>query len=268
MMKIKGIVFDWAGTIVDFGSLAPMGAFVTLFARHGIAISIAQARVPMGLPKIDHIWALGRMAAVAEPWQKLFGRPFDDTDAHQLLHEFEPMSAQAAIDHWDFIPGFLPVYKALKSQGMAFATTTGYTRTIMTPLIAHALAQGFEPALVVCCDDVERSRPDPMGMANCLDAMHLQGHAHQVIKVDDTAPGLAEGLAAGCWTVGVTASGNALGWSLDQWQSATDTERATALQPGSQALLAAGAHVLIESVAQLPLAIERIEQRIAQGEMP
>jgi divalent metal cation (Fe/Co/Zn/Cd) transporter len=40
------------------------------------------------------------------------------------------------------------------------------------------------------------------------------------------------------------------------------------LQPGSQALLAAGAHVLIESVAQLPLAIERIEQRIAQGEMP
>ena len=46
---IRGIVLDWAGTIVDFGSLAPMGAFVELFARQGIHISIEQARVPMGL---------------------------------------------------------------------------------------------------------------------------------------------------------------------------------------------------------------------------
>ena len=41
---IRAVVFDWAGTIVDFGSLAPMGAFVRLFANHGIQISIAQAR--------------------------------------------------------------------------------------------------------------------------------------------------------------------------------------------------------------------------------
>ena len=63
--NIQGIVLDWAGTIVDFGSLAPMGAFVELFARHQLAISIAEARVPMGLPKIDHIAALARMPAIA-----------------------------------------------------------------------------------------------------------------------------------------------------------------------------------------------------------
>ena len=43
---LRGVVFDWAGTIVDFGSLAPMGAFVHLFEKHGIEISIAQARIP------------------------------------------------------------------------------------------------------------------------------------------------------------------------------------------------------------------------------
>ena len=155
--NIQGIVLDWAGTIVDFGSLAPMGAFVELFARHQLVISIAEARVPMGLPKIDHIAALARMPAIAAQWQNLKGRPFSHSDAEELLTEFEPMSAQAALDRCTFIPGFMSAYHALKAQGLAFATTTGYTRTIMTPLIEIAHAQGFTPALVVCCDDVARS---------------------------------------------------------------------------------------------------------------
>lgn len=268
MSKIQGIVLDWAGTIVDFGSLAPMGAFVTLFARHHIEISIAQARVPMGLPKIDHILALGHMPDVAAQWQDMWGRPFTPEDAQRLLVEFEPMSAQAAMDRRDFIPGFLDVYQTLRQQNMAFATTTGYTRNIMTPLIEHARAQGFAPSLVVCCDDVARSRPDPMGMQHCLQAMGLQNLAAHVIKVDDTAPGLAEGLAAGCWTVGVAASGNALGWSLQDWQSASADEQAQAMAPAMTQLRAAGAHEVVPSVAELPLAIARIEQRMASGQKP
>eukprot|EP01041_Mallomonas_annulata_P030226 gene30226-52334_t len=80
----------------------------------------------------------------------------------------------------------------LQGKGMRVATTTGYTRTIMRPLIAKAQALGFAPDLVVCCDDVERSRPDPMGMHACMAAMDLSGQSPSVIKVDDTAPGLAE----------------------------------------------------------------------------
>lgn len=268
MKKIKGIIFDWAGTIVDFGSLAPMGAFVELFARHHIHISIEQARVPMGLPKLDHIIALGQMPSIASQWQAVMGHPFEVLDAQKLLDEFEPMSAQAAIDRSAFIPGFMPVYQALMAQGMGFATTTGYTRKIMTPLIDKARHQGFDPVLVVCCDDVARSRPDPMGVEQCLDAMHLPGQASLVIKVDDTAPGLAEGLAAGCWTVGVAASGNALGWTYERWLQATDDEKTRALRPAVALLEAAGAHEVIDSVADLPKAIAKIEQRMASGETP
>jgi phosphonoacetaldehyde hydrolase len=221
---LAAVVFDWAGTVVDFGSQAPMGAFVELFASEDVAITVAEARVPMGLPKIDHIAALGRMPNIAAQWQALHSRPFNNADAQQLLSEFEPMSAKAALDRSDFIPGFMTAYHALKAQGMAFATTTGYTRKIMTPLIEIARTQGFTPALVVCCDDVARSRPDPMGMQACLQAMGLQGKASQVIKVDDTAPGLAEGLAAGAWTVGVAVSGNALGWTHEHWLQASEQE--------------------------------------------
>ena len=268
MKKIKGVILDWAGTIVDFGSLAPMGAFVELFARHQVEISIEEARIPMGLPKIDHILALGRMPAVAAQWQQQLGHAFELRDAQNLLLEFEPMSAQAAMDRSDFIPGFLEIYRNLQAAGLGFATTTGYTRKIMTPLIEKAHAQGFAPSLVICCDDVLRSRPDPMGVEQCLKAMQLTGQAGHVIKVDDTAPGLAEGLAAGCWTVGVAASGNALGWALETWVNASDSEKKSALLPAVQQLKLAGAHEVIDSVADLPHAIARIEQRMSQGEKP
>ena len=102
MKKIAAVVFDWAGTIVDFGSLAPMGAFVRLFARHGISISIGQARVPMGLPKLAHIEALAAMAPVAAQWQAVKGQSFGRADALALLDEFVPMSAESALANAEF----------------------------------------------------------------------------------------------------------------------------------------------------------------------
>jgi phosphonoacetaldehyde hydrolase len=50
MTQFKAVVFDWAGTVVDFGSFAPMGVFVEAFAEFGVEVSVAQARAPMGMP--------------------------------------------------------------------------------------------------------------------------------------------------------------------------------------------------------------------------
>ena len=267
-MNIKGVVFDWAGTIVDFGSLAPMGAFVALFERYGVTISIEQARIPMGLPKLEHIRVLGAMPAISEQWEKRQGRQFSESDARALLQEFEPMSAEAALARTNFIPGLLETQTWLQKNQIGIATTTGYTRRIMTPIIALAQQRGFIPERVVCCDDVERSRPDPMGMFLCMDSLGLQGQAARVVKVDDTEPGLAEGRHAGCWTVGVAASGNALGWSLTQWKQASAEERSQALSRATEVLLTAGADEVIPTVAELSYALMRIDQRMASGERP
>ena len=42
MKHVKAVIFDWAGTVVDYGSLAPMGAFVETFAEFGVEISPAE----------------------------------------------------------------------------------------------------------------------------------------------------------------------------------------------------------------------------------
>ena len=67
--SLSAVVFDWAGTIIDFGSCAPMGAFVRLFEQFGIDLSIDEARGPMGMAKWDHIQALGTLPRIATQWQ-------------------------------------------------------------------------------------------------------------------------------------------------------------------------------------------------------
>jgi phosphonoacetaldehyde hydrolase len=178
------------------------------------------------------------------------------------------MSAASALEHSDFIPGFLESYAWLQQQGIGVATTTGYTRFIMEPLIAQAAKAGFAPARTICCDDVAHSRPSPLGMQECMATLGLSGHPAAVVKVDDTAPGLQEGINAGCWTVGVAASGNALGWSWAQWLQASEDEREHALPAARHALRVAGAHEVVNSVADLRTALAAIEARIAAGETP
>jgi beta-phosphoglucomutase-like phosphatase (HAD superfamily) len=47
---IQAVIFDWAGTIVDYGSYAPTKVLIEAFAERGVAVSLAEARVPrMGL---------------------------------------------------------------------------------------------------------------------------------------------------------------------------------------------------------------------------
>ena len=104
---VAAVVFDWAGTIIDFGSHAPMGAFVELFASEGIAISIDEARVPMGMPKWDHIKALGHLDHIQEQWLATFGRPFSERDTDRLYEIFTPINAAAVTEHAELIPGFL-----------------------------------------------------------------------------------------------------------------------------------------------------------------
>jgi len=104
---LQAVIFDWAGTILDHGSRAPMGAFVKAFAAFGVNISIAAARGPMGMAKRDHIRMVGQAPTVAAAWEQKYGRPFGEADIDALFAAFEPMNVASVRDHADFIPGAL-----------------------------------------------------------------------------------------------------------------------------------------------------------------
>ncbi|MDG0958814.1 phosphonoacetaldehyde hydrolase, partial [Bacillus paranthracis] len=56
-MKIEAVIFDWAGTTVDYGCFAPLEVFIKIFRKRGVKITDEEARKPMGLLKIDHVRA-------------------------------------------------------------------------------------------------------------------------------------------------------------------------------------------------------------------
>ena len=174
------------------------------------------------------------------------------------------MSASAAAERSQLIPGVLETVREVRRRGMKIGTTTGYTRTIMGEVIPRAAAQGFCPDNVVCCDDVAKGRPTPLGMYRCFLDLAVWP-AHAVVKVDDTAPGIAEGLAAGCWTVGVAASGNETGLSYDELQALSAGERDRRLLTARSGLRRAGAHFVIDSVADLIPVLDRIEAELQCG---
>jgi len=94
MKHVKAVIFDWAGTVVDYGSLAPMGAFVETFAEFGVAISIDEARGPMGMAKRPHIAALTALPRVAEAWKQKHGHAPTDNDIDALYEVFVPKPAK------------------------------------------------------------------------------------------------------------------------------------------------------------------------------
>ncbi len=265
--RLAAVVFDWAGTVVDWGSHAPMGAFVQLFAGQGVDISIAEARVPMGLPKWHHIQALGRQPRIAAAWQAAHGEPFGDADVDRLYALFTPMNRAAVPQHAQLIPGVPQLLEQLRARGLKIGSTTGYNREIMDVLAPLAAAQGFVPDNLVCAGDVAENRPSPLGMYRCFLDLGVWP-AHRVVKVDDTVPGLLEGRHAGCWTVAVVASGNELGLTADTWAALSEPER-SALIAQAQARLAAGRPDYgVNTVADLPAVLDDVERRLANGERP
>jgi phosphonoacetaldehyde hydrolase len=265
--KLQAVVFDWAGTILDFGSCAPMGAFVKLFEQFGIEITIAEARGPMGMAKWDHIKALGSQPRIAAQWEAKHGHAFNDADVDRLYEVFTPMNAASARDHADFIPGALDAVAAARARGLKIGSTTGYNRPIMEVVTAIAAQGGYVPDNLVCAGDLAAGRPSPLMMYRCFADLGVWP-AHAVVKVDDTGVGLEEGLNAGTWAVGLAVSGNVMGLTLAEWQALGADEQQARREQATEQLKAAGAHYVIDSVAELMPVLDDIERRLAAGERP
>ena len=265
--KIKAVILDWAGTVVDHGSSAPMGAFVKAFAHFGVTISINDARGPMGMAKRDHIRMVGTAPAVAAAWRANHGRDFDDAAIDAIFEVFEPLNVAAVEAHSALIPGAHDALQWCKARGIRVGSTTGYTRPIMERLMPLAAAQGFVPEVTICAGDLAAGRPAPLQIWSALAQMGIWP-ASSVIKLDDTAPGIGEARAAGCWAAGAALTGNNPGLSAEELARLPPDQRSELRRAASEPLLRAGAHLVIDSIAELPWLVEHIEARLLAGEKP
>lgn len=260
-------IFDWAGTVLDFGCMAPVDAFRQVFEEAGVPISVGEARLPMGAAKREHIAVILAMSEVEARWRAVKGLNPTGDDLDSLYAAFLRVDAANVERHSALIPGALETMAALRSRGLRIGSTTGYPREVMANLAPLAKALGYEPDHLCTVSDVARGRPAPdMCLVN---ALALQApDVRACVVVDDSPSGLLSARAAGMWAIGVSASGNEVGLSLAEWQALPPAGRKERLVPARRRLEAAGAHFVIESIADLLPVIDAIEARLADGVAP
>ncbi|GAB7126679.1 phosphonoacetaldehyde hydrolase [Silvimonas sp. JCM 19000] len=266
--QVQAVIFDWAGTIVDFGSFAPTQVLVEAFAGFDIELTLDEARGPMGVGKWQHIEALAAHPAIAPRWQKRFGRPLCAEDVDALYQAFMPLQI-ARVGHYSWpIPGALEMVERLRAAGVRIGSCSGYPRQVMNALLPLARERGYVPDTAIAADDLAAGgRPGPwMALASVLELGVDEVAA--CVKVDDTVPGIAEGIRAGMWTVGLSASGNEVGLTFEQWQALSPAEQLARTAPAEQKLRDAGAHYVIDTVADLWPVLQDIAWRRSRGERP
>jgi phosphonoacetaldehyde hydrolase len=255
--RLRAVLFDWAGTTIDYGSRAPTEVFVEIFRRAGIEIATAEARGPMGMAKRDHIAAIAAMPRVAEAWRARHGRLPADADVARMYAEFLPLQGEILARGVDVIPGVPEAVADCRRRGLAIGSTTGYTRALMDAVAPLAAQGGYAPDVIVCPDEVRGGRPAPwlnFRAAELLDVYPMSA----VVVVDDTTVGIEAGRNAGAWTVAVSQTGNALGLSQAEVDGLDPAELRARLGAITTTFRELGADFVIPSVADLPQILDQI----------
>jgi phosphonoacetaldehyde hydrolase len=266
MTHLRGVIFDWAGTTVDHGSQAPVLALVELFRRRDIEVDLAAAREPMGMAKRDHIRALAQAPAVARAWQLRYDKWCDEDDVDALYAEFLPLQDRVLRDRCDVLPGIPEMVAECRRMGLKIGSTTGYTRALMEIVAASAKTQEYAPDCIVAADDVRRGRPAPFLLFEAAHRMDVYPMG-SLVAVDDTPVGIEAGRNAGCWTIGVTRTGNLVGLSAaEAIAMPEETNRRCAV--ASDKLRSVSAHHVVESAAEILPILREIDARLRRGELP
>lgn len=264
---LQAILFDWAGTTVDYGSRAPAQVFQEIFRRSGVEITVSEAREPMGRAKRDHIATILAMPRVAAAWRAAHGKAGTDADIDRMYQEFLPLQKSTLQAGSAVIPGVPKVVAECRGRGLKIGSTTGYTRELMEVVRPVAKAGGYEPDVVFCADEVAAGRPAPWLNFRACEALGVYPLSRVVI-VDDTPIGIAAGLNSGCWTVAVARTGNALGLSEEEIAALPPDNLRQRLQSIADQFRQAGAHYVIDGVSDLLPILDKIEDRLNRGERP
>ena len=251
---IKAVIFDWAGTTVDYGCFAPVKGFIDGFASIGINITNEMARKPMGLLKIDHTRAIAAMLPES----------ISETQIMKAYDAFENTLFQNLADHCDVKDYVVETVTALRAQGIKIGSTTGYTSKMMEIVMQKAAMQDYTPDFYISPDQTAKGRPYPYMIWSNL--MHFGiSVPREAVKIGDTRADIEEGINADCWTVGVIMGSSELGLTREEVAALSADELRERKRAVRAVYYQAGADYIIDDMNELPDVITDINRRLAQS---
>ena len=157
------------------------------------------------------------------------------------------------------------VVSLLREKGLKIGSTTGYTSQMMEQVLPRAAELGYEADCVVTPDVTGASRPTPFMLFECMRRLNVYP-PEAVVKVGDTVVDIQEGKNAGAWSVGILTGSNLLGLTQAEYNSMAPDELEARKQRAAERYREAGADLVIDSIWDLPAAVEELNRRMAREE--
>lgn len=257
---IKAVIFDWAGTTVDYGCFAPVQAFMETFKAAGVEPTMEETRKPMGMLKIDHIRTMLHMERIESEWIRVHGAEPTEDDVQALYTPYEEKLLSILHNFATPKPFVLDAVEELRSDGIKIGSTTGYNDKMMAIVAPAAKEQGYKPDFMITPDSTNgKGRPYPYMMFRNMEALGVQNVA-EVAKVGDTVSDIKEGKNAGVFTIGVIEGSSELAMTQEEFEALDEAAREAACAKVAETFRAAGADAIIRNFSELPALIRQIAQ--------
>ena len=255
---VEAVIFDWAGTTVDFGCFAPVQAFIETFKAAGVEPTMEETRAPMGMLKIDHIRAMLAGERIKAEWERVHGHAPDEGDVQALYIPYEERLLSILDGFAAPKPHVLRAISELRSAGVKIGSTTGYNDKMMAIVEPCAAEQGYRPDFSVTPDAVGgRGRPYPYMIFRNMEALGCSD-VRRVAKVGDTVSDVREGLAAGVISIGVTEGSSEMGLSQAEYEALSAAEKDASCERVAATFRAAGADAVIRNMSELPVLLAQL----------
>lgn len=249
--KIEAVIFDWAGTTVDYGCFAPVQAFTEVFLKAGIEPTIDEVRAPMGMLKRVHIKTMLAMPRLKALWIEKYGKEPEETDIDRLYHTFEE-NLMGILDNFAAPkPYVLETVAKLRELGIKIGSTTGYTDEMMAIVVPKAKEAGYEPDVWFSPNAVGNAgRPYPYMIFKNMEVLGVSS-VEYVMKVGDTVSDIKEGKNAGVFTIGVIEGSSEMGLSKEDYEALPKDERKKHTDAVAKRFIEAGADAVIMNMSEL-----------------
>lgn len=259
MKKIEAVIFDWAGTLVDYGCMASAITYKEIFKEYGVTLKNQDVRNGMGLDKVDHVRKILSIDHVAEQWLKNTGMEPNEGDVREINRKFE----KGIINNFEKYTEPKEYVKVtidqLRMQGIRIGSTTSYTHEMADVLMKLTKKNDILIDLVINSQDTNGlGRPYPYMIFKNMERLGISS-VKNVVKVGDTVNDIKEGVNAGVYSIGITDGSSEMGLSYDEFEALSEAEKEERRNVVRERFKRAGAFYVMNNVKSLPYIINAIQ---------
>lgn len=247
---IQAVVFDWDGTVIDYGAQAPVVALKRAFAHFGIRVPLADIRLDQGLNGLAHTKKLLRNSQIGFEWLSKY--PDDSLNGavkrvyQQYQQAIEPALKEAA----HLKPGVKELVDYLNFQKIPYIATTRFPKSWLAQVLPLTAKQGFHPKANVTFERGDTASSEINQITDQLAGFSIT-RPQNVIRVGDMPRDMLAGRTIRARSVGVVAGGQLIGLSEGEFDLLTIAEKNELRNQAAEKLTAAGADRVINQMNEL-----------------